>query len=124
MKKATGVKRNWDSYVSIKKHKCPDCGSILKTVKVSKIIDSDDSKLDYNTYLVGPVKIISKEFECPNCGKHLTVEEMKKHEGIIGDKPLPEEEKQRKKEQNNVKTIIFTVLAGIVIFIIYSLLKS
>ena len=129
MKKATGVKRSWDSYVSIKKHKCPECGSILKTVEFSKIVDSassekdsDGLKMDHNTYFVGPIKVISKEFECPNCGKHLTVKEMKEHEGLIGDKPMTEGEK--KKEQNNVKAVIFTVIVGVVVFIIYSLIKS
>ena len=79
MKKITGVKLSWDSYVSMKKHKCPECGSILETVDVSKVVDpkspdkdSVDFKMDYNTYFVGPTKFIFKEFECPNCGAKVT----------------------------------------------------
>ena len=131
MKKITGVKRSWDSYVSMKKHKCPECGSILETVDVSKVVDpkspdkdSVDFKMDYNTYFVGPTKFISKEFECPNCGKHLTVKEMKEHEGLIKDDHLTKEEKKRRKEQNNVKAVIFTVLTGIIVLIIYFLVKT
>ncbi len=124
MKKINGVSYEWDSYVSLRKHKCPDCGSKLKTVKVSKVIDRPNSKVGHKTYLVGPVKTTSKEFECPNCGKHLTVREMKEHEGLISDKPLSESEKKSEKDKTNAIVIISTVLIGVILFVIYSLIKS
>lgn len=129
MKKVTGVKRSWDSYVSMKKHKCPECESILKTVDVSKVIDpksqdkdSADFKMDYNTYFTGPTKFISKEFECPNCGKHLTVKEMKEYEGLIVTK-MTSEERKKLQEQKNAKTIIFTVAIAIIVVMIYAFIK-
>ena len=129
MKKITGVKLSWDSYVSMKKHKCPECGSILETVDVSKVVDpkspdkdSVDFKMDYNTYFVGPTKFISKEFECPNCGKHLTVKEMKEYEGLV-DTKMTSEERKKLQEQKNAKTIIFTVAIGIIVFVIYAFIK-
>ena len=53
-----------------------------------------------------------------------TVKEMKEHEGLIKDDHLTKEEKKRRKEQNNVKAVIFTVLAGIIVLIIYFLVKA
>ena len=131
MKKVVGVKRSWSSYTSTKKHTCTECGSILKAVEVSKIVDSGSSKgdggsikMNHHTYFKGPVKVTSEEFECPNCGKHFTVREIKEYEAQRGGNPLTEEEKKRKITRNNIKTILFTVIGGVVIYIIYSLLKS
>ena len=130
MKKIYGTKHIWSSYVSIEKHRCPECNNILKTVKVSKIIDPKSSekedfnfKFNHNTYFIGPIKFVWKEFECPNCKKHLTVKEMKEHEGLIDSGHISDYEREKMRDQNNAKTFFFAVLIGVIIFIIYSLLK-
>ena len=131
MKKVSGVSRTWSSYVSIKKHKCPKCGCLLKTVESSKVVDPSSQKVDssklkvgYSNYLVGPVKIISKEFECHNCGNHLTVDELKASKGILSNKSLTKEERKKSKRHKNVINILLAVLVGIIVFIIYSLIKA
>jgi transcription initiation factor IIE alpha subunit len=130
MKKTTGIKYEFDSY-SMKKHHCPDCGSILKTVEVSKVIDpksqereGHDFQLGHDTYMVGPTRFVCKEFECPNCGKHLTVKEMKEHERLINSKQMTECERQKMQEQKNVKVIILTVIIVVVLFMFACLIKA
>lgn len=79
-------------YTSFKKHYCPDCSNKLKTVKVSKVVNykSPEAK-DYDFYfgrpgqgvmVTGDAMFIWKEFECSNCARHFTVEELKKIEGV------------------------------------------
>ena len=72
-----------------KAHFCPDCKTKMKTVKVSRVVNSrlpeakdfDFSSAD-GTYAVGKIKFVWKEFECPSCGLHLTVQQMKEAEGV------------------------------------------
>lgn len=71
-----------------KKHYCPQCKALLKTVKVSKIVNSQSPEakdFDFSCgdgFLTGDVKFTWKELECPTCNRHLTVREMKQLEGI------------------------------------------
>jgi len=77
-------------YVNFRKHYCPDCSTLLKVVKAAKIVrlgSHEAEVLDvYGTMIggvfqSGNVKVHWKEFECPHCGRRLSVEEMKKREG-------------------------------------------
>ena len=82
-----------DVFYFRKDHFCPECKTKLEKVPVSKVVNSKSPEAkNYNfkigdTYAVGGVKFVWDEFECPNCQKHLTVNEMKEIEGI----PLPVE---------------------------------
>ncbi len=77
---------NDDVIYMIKKHYCPDCKTLLQKVKVSRIVNSkspeaknfDFSNVD--TWFIGNVKFVWKEFECPECKRHITVKEMKEIE--------------------------------------------
>lgn len=70
-------------FVWLKKHNCPACGSKLMKIIVSKIVNSkseETSDFDFqfgDTYMIGNVKFIWTEFKCPQCGKQISVEEMK-----------------------------------------------
>ena len=88
-----GVKYDSKDILYLRKpHFCPDCKTKLKTVKVSKVVnwkspeakDYDFSSVD--TYLVGNIKFVWKEFECPSCNRHITVKEMKKLEGVYKER--------------------------------------
>ena len=78
-----------DIFYMLKPHFCPDCHCRLKKVKVSRVVNSNspeaknfDFGLGTGNYLVGDVEFVWKEFECPSCKKHLTVNEMKKMEAV------------------------------------------
>lgn len=88
-----GVKYFNDDVKYLKEeHFCPDCKTKLETVKVSKVVNGKSPEVkefDFGlgsvpnkTWLVGNIKFVWKEFECPNCKKHITVKEMKDIEGI------------------------------------------
>ena len=76
----------------------------------------DDLPVDFrmagHTYAVGDIQFTWDEFECPNCQKHLTVNEMKEIEGI----PLP-------KKPSKWHKILFYVF-GILFLIAVALLKK
>jgi len=87
--KFTNWKINWDSpfYMFIRKHKCPNCSSILKTKKVSKIVNSKseeaknfDFSFPCDGYLVGDVKFIWYVFHCDVCNAEISKREMKELE--------------------------------------------
>ena len=71
-----------------KAHFCPDCGTKLEKVAVSKVVNSrspEAKDFDFSidgVHMMGDVQFTWDEFECPNCKKHLTVDEVKKIEGI------------------------------------------
>ena len=73
-------------YVNWKKHYCPECHERLKKIKVSKIVNSrspEAKDFDFSTfdsYMIGNVKFIWTEFQCPACGKQISIDEMKKIE--------------------------------------------
>lgn len=82
------------SYLS-KKHSCPVCGTQMNVVKRSKVINSGSDEaqnippivpktvigsrgVKFRKYTAaGNIKWIWKEFECPTCNRHFTVEKMK-----------------------------------------------
>ena len=88
-----GYKREYNDILYFKKdHFCPDCNTKLEKVSVSKVVNSRspeaknfDFTIGRGTRLLGDIKFTWDELECPNCKKHLTVNEMKEIEGI----PLP-----------------------------------
>lgn len=90
-----GYKREYNDVSYFKKdHFCPDCGTKLKKVPVSKVVSpfspeakDFDFSMSCGTYALGDVKFTWDELECPECKRHLTVNEMKTIEGI----PLPKE---------------------------------
>lgn len=74
-----------------KTHFCPECGTQVLTVKRDKIVRSGSEEAKRlgashgNFHSVSGecnVKVIWKEFECPQCRKYITIDEMKHHEGI------------------------------------------
>lgn len=73
-------------YVNMKKHYCPNCNSLLNKIKVSKIVNSkspEAKNFDFATldgFMIGNVKFIWTEFKCPQCGKQISIEEMKRIE--------------------------------------------
>lgn len=70
-------------YVRFKKHYCPDCGAMLKIITTSKIVNSkseDAENFDFEfgeSFMIGNVKFIWDEFECPVCGRIFSIKEMK-----------------------------------------------
>ncbi len=85
------------SYIS-KKHSCPICNTALSVIKVSKVVNGNSGEAKkippiipgtvignrgtkFRKYTaVGNIKWNWKEFECPNCRRRFTVEQMKKIE--------------------------------------------
>jgi hypothetical protein len=88
--KFRSIKRTWTSpfYVNCKKHYCTDCNTLLSKTKVSKIVNSkspeaneyDFSSVGGDGYMFGDVKFIWTEFLCSNCGKQISIKDMKKIE--------------------------------------------
>ena len=87
--KYQGIKRIFKCpfYVNWKKHYCPECHEKLEKIKVSKIVNSrspEAADFDFlntcDTYMIGNVKFIWTEFQCPACGKQISIDEMKKIE--------------------------------------------
>ena len=115
-----GYKREYNDVFYFKKdHFCPDCKTKLEKVPVSKVVNSRspeakdfDFSMGSDTYAVGDIQFTWDEFECPNCKKHLTVNEMKEIEGI----PLP-------KKPSKWHKILFYVF-GILFLIAVALLKK
>ena len=101
-----GYKREYNDVLYFKKdHFCPDCKTKLEKVPVSKVVNSRSPEakdfafsIGGDTYAVGDIQFIWDEFECPNCKKHLTVNEMKEIEGV----PLP-------KKPSKLRKILFYV---------------
>ncbi len=73
-------------FVNFKKHYCPYCNEILKKVKVSRIVNSRSSESKYfdfrmyDTFMIGDVKFIWTEFQCPICNTDFSIDEMKEIE--------------------------------------------
>ena len=115
-----GYIREYNDVLYFKKdHFCPECGTKLEKVSVSKVVNSRspeakdfDFSMGNGIYAVGDVQFTWNEFECPNCKKRLTVNEMKELEGI----PLPKKTSKRGK-------ILFYVFS-ILLFIAIALLKK
>ena len=114
-----GYKREYNDVLYFKKdHFCPDCKTKLEKIPVSKVVNSSSPEAKdfdfsmFDTYMVGDIKFTWDEFECSNCKKHLTVNEMKEYEGI----PLP-------KKPSKLGKILFYIF-GILFFIAIALLKK
>ena len=104
-------------YMSMKKHYCPNCNTLLRKIKVTKILHSSSPEaMDFNcqtieTYMAGNVKFIWVEFKCPSCEKQFTINEMKRIE--LGD------------NQYSVGKIIVRVIIAIaVLFLCYYIVKG
>ncbi len=116
-----GYKREYNDILYFRKdHFCPDCETKLVKVPVSKVVNSrspEAKDFDFSMpggggFLVGNIQFTWDEFECPNCKKHLTVNEMKEIEGI----PLPKKPTKRGR-------ILFYIV-GILFFIVIGLIKT
>lgn len=79
------VKRTFQNpiFVNCKKHYCPHCNELLSKVKVSKIVNSrspEAKDFDFHsgdTYMIGNVKFIWTEFQCPSCKANFSINEMR-----------------------------------------------
>lgn len=73
-------------YVKCKKHNCTDCGEQMRKIKVSKIVHSNSPEahnFDFHSgdsYMIGNVKFIWTEFQCPKCQRQFTIDEIKQIE--------------------------------------------
>lgn len=73
-------------YTVFKRHNCPICGTKLTRIKTSKIVNSksDEAKnYDFSlgdSFMVGDVEFIWKEFYCPVCKKRIPIDEMRRIE--------------------------------------------
>lgn len=73
-------------YTVFKKHKCPLCNSRVNRVKSVKTISAksfEAKKYSIDPYIIGDVRIVTVEFFCPKCQKSISIEDMKKFEGLI-----------------------------------------
>ena len=117
-------------YVSLTKHFCSICGEKLRTVKVSKVVNFNSPEAEkydfsfggarkYDMIVDGDVKFIWKEFECPNCKKHFTIDEMKILEGYNIDESNFEELSTSNKKKRDllifyIICILIAIITGIV----------
>ena len=73
-------------YTIFKTHYCPVCGTKLARVKTSKIVNSrspEAKNYDFtlgDSFMVGDVEFIWKEFYCPTCKKRISIDEMRRIE--------------------------------------------
>lgn len=84
-----GYKRIYKNIKYLKKeHFCTDCGAKLETVEVSKVVNSrspEAKDFDFSfcgNYMLGDVRFVWDELECPDCKRRFTVDEMKSVEGV------------------------------------------
>lgn len=135
---------NNDPIYMAKKHYCPDCKCELQKVKVSKVVNSssdeakDIPKLFSKTVVgsrgvkfrrynyIGDVKYVYKEFECEKCGRHFTVDEMKKIEGVddVPPEELSPEEQRKIKIDRFIFNKVLPVAVLILIAVIYHFIKK
>ena len=73
-------------YTIFKKHYCPECGTKLTRIKNSKTVNSkspEAKNYDFSlgdSFMVGDVEFIWKEFYCPICKKRIPIDEMRRIE--------------------------------------------
>ena len=86
--KIQGIKREASRplWARLKKHDCPQCGGRLALVKNSKVVNSESEEgknFDFSSgdvYLVGNVKFVWDEFQCPTCGKAFSLDKIRSFE--------------------------------------------
>ena len=113
-----GYKREYnDVFYFRKNHFCPDCKTKLEKVPVSKVVNSRspeakdfDFGMPGDNFAVGDIQFTWDEFECPNCQKHLTVNEMKEIEGI----PSPKKPTKWRKYGFYIFGILFLVVVALI----------
>lgn len=78
---------NYDIFYTVfKRHNCPVCGTKLTRVKTSRIVNSmspEAKNYDFSlgdSFMVGDVEFIWKEFYCPICEKRIPIDEMRRIE--------------------------------------------
>lgn len=75
--------------MNFKKHYCIDCAEQVRKIKVSRIVNSNSPEakdFDFHTvdnYMIGDVKFIWVEFQCPKCKRQFTIDEMKQIEKAL-----------------------------------------
>ena len=102
-----------------KVHFCPDCGSQLNKAEVSRVVNAGspeardfDFTMSPGIAMVGDVQFTWDEFECPECHRHFSVNEIKKSEGIHVRTP-------RSKTAKLIGSVIVLLL-----ILLYGFLKS
>ena len=112
-----------------KNHFCPTCEGKVDIVDVSRIVDSNsaeaenfDFSLSRKTQMVGEIEFHWKEFECKECAKRYTIDEMKKIEGVQEKPKYPTSPKEVM--IHNLKVIAFVVLAALISAIIQHFLSK
>ena len=119
-------------YVSFKKHKCPNCQTILKTVKVSQTVKKDspeaknydfDFSVSGTRFKIDEITVVSKQFECPYCQMLYTIDEIKKSEGYYPEDYDAETEKAKQPKRNKTRKIVWYIIA-LLIFIILGVLHK
>lgn len=97
-----------------KPHYCPDCGTKLKKIAVSKVVNSrspEAKDFDFRSgdaYMIGDVQFTWDELECPGCHKRLDVNEMKRIEGI---------DPSKKETPEKVLTLIMAIVVLVILFL-------
>ncbi len=72
-------------YTVFKKHYCPECKARLKRTKTTLVVNAKSEearKFDIDPYTIGEVKVRVVDFHCPVCNKEISIEDMKRIEGI------------------------------------------
>ena len=113
-----GYKRECNDIFYFRKvHFCPECKTKLEKVPVSKVINSRspeakdfDFSMPGGNFAVGDIQFTWDEFECPNCKKHFTVNEMKEIEGV----PLPKKPTKLKKILSYIFGILFIIAIALI----------
>lgn len=88
-------------FVFLKKHHCPRCNTILERIVISKKVNSNSIEARHfsfdaaDMHLYGDVLFIWDEFQCPKCGKHISVEDM-----VRIEKAKKKQRRQMKHGQN------------------------
>ena len=110
----------------IKRSYCPECSSVLKTKKVSRIVNSESEEakgFDFSTgageftgYLTGDVEFIWHVLHCANCDAEVTNREMREIERKRKGK------KAKNKEDRKGSTIGFVLflITSIALLLLYS----
>ncbi len=117
-------------YILFKKHYCPHCKMKLSTKKVKKIINYNSPEAQNYDFWIGPTgdkKLVTgdmefcwKEFECPNCKTHFTVDEMQKIEGVYCESTKYSLEQDKKWK---IKCVVIFGVVFIFVYAIYYLIK-